>query len=268
MASLIRGTRHSIALSILSVTCLRLRPSLSWRAVEATPRMGQSTPVPNPVSLSSRSTAGRQRPRPENYYSVVTDTKIRATGTAAARLNNETRTSDLSQGGRMLQRVRADAYRGRRVRLTARMRADTVSGMGAGPFLKVDRPPGTTAPYDDFSDRPILGTKDWRDYEVVMDVPADAIGLTFGAALRGVGTVRVDDLRLEIVASSVPVTGYHGTLPPRSNAAIFDPEFTHSPVAPLNLGFEGVTPLPGKRLGVAARERDAVRDRRSHRASR
>jgi len=240
---LIRGARHSIALSIFSVTISTAPISLVAGCGGDSPNgpvdPGGKSGLPEFPLDSWETTAS-----PENYYSVVTDTKIRATGTAAARLNNETRTSDLSQGGRVLQRVRADAYRGRRVRLTARMRADTVSGMGAGPFLKVDLPSGTRALYDDFSDRPILGTKDWRDYEVVMDVPADAIGLTFGAALRGVGTVRVDDVRLEIVASSVPVTGYHGTLPPRSDAAIFDPEFTHSPVEPLNLGFEGVTPLP------------------------
>jgi erythromycin esterase len=182
---------------------------------------------------------------PTDYYTVATDRTIRASGIASVRLHNERATGTELQEGRVYQRVRADAYRGRRVRLVARMRADTVGGKGAGPFLKIDVPRGAAVPYDDFSDRPILGTTSWRDYEMVMDVPADAVGLTFGAALHGVGTVRVDDFRLEIVASSVPVTGNHGMPSPSLRPAdIVDSDFLHAVAEPVNLGFEGAPPVP------------------------
>src|SRR5215211_4118699 len=78
-----------------------------------------------------------------NYYTVGTDRRIRASGNASVRLNNEQATGSFTQEGRISQRIRADAYRGRRVRLVARMRADTVAAAGAGPFLWVDRPSGS-----------------------------------------------------------------------------------------------------------------------------
>jgi erythromycin esterase len=155
-------------------------------------------------------------------------------------VRNEQRSSLLDQQAGVAQRVRADAYLGRRVRLTARIRADTVGGKGAGAFLSIERASGAPALADDFSDRPILGTSDWRDHDIVMDVPSDALSLTFGAVLRGVGTIRADDFRLDVVDAAVQVTGIRGTRPP--GTALLDP--AHSPTAPINPGFEGAEELP------------------------
>jgi hypothetical protein len=98
VTSLIRGTRHSVALAILSVT-------ISTAPISLVAGCGGDSPN-GPVDPGAKSglpefplDGWEETTSPENYYSVVTDTKIRATGTAAARLNNETRTSDLSQGG-------------------------------------------------------------------------------------------------------------------------------------------------------------------------
>jgi erythromycin esterase len=154
-------------------------------------------------------------------------------------LHNEQPTSSLTQEGRITQRVRADDYRGRRVRLIAKLRADTVGGAGAGPFLSIDGPNSAVLASDDFSNRPILGTSDWRDYEIAIDVPSDAVSLTLGAALRGVGTVRVDDFRLEVVDATIPVTGNRGTRPVVSLT-----DAAHSPAAVVNPGFEGAEDLP------------------------
>jgi erythromycin esterase len=178
------------------------------------------------------------------WYVIATDTKVRASGAAAVQLHNERATGSLTQEGRILQRVRADTYRGRRVRLTARLRADTLGGFGGGPFLGVYVGPGSPTSYDDFSNRPVLGTRGWQDYEIVMDVPTQAVGLTLGAVLRGVGTLRADDFRLEVVASSVPLTGNHGAPSAGLAPTTFDPTFDHAPGEPINLGFEGATPVP------------------------
>ena len=51
------------------------------------------------------------------------------------------------------------------------------------------------------------GMTDWQSQDVVVDVPADAEGLSIGVVLRGVGKIGVDDASVEIVdPSKVPLT--------------------------------------------------------------
>lgn len=88
-----------------------------------------------------------------SLFSVGLDRVARASGKASVRVSNEQATSLLDQQAGVAQRVPADAYLGRRVRLTARMRADTVAGRGAGVFLSISRPTGTPGLVDDFSNR-------------------------------------------------------------------------------------------------------------------
>jgi hypothetical protein len=61
---------------------------------------------------------------------------------------------------------------------------------------------------DFMGDRPIKGTNDWRQFDVVLDVPnEDSTQIYFGALLSGKGQVWVDDFRFEIVDKSVKTTG-------------------------------------------------------------
>jgi hypothetical protein len=59
---------------------------------------------------------------------------------------------------------------------------------------------------DHMENRPITGTSDWRRYDVVLDVPADARQITFGAQLKGAGQLWVDGVTFEKVGLDVPVT--------------------------------------------------------------
>jgi len=52
----------------------------------------------------------------------------------------------------------------------------------------------------------VSGTTDWKQYEIVLAVPADATVLTFGVLLYGAGTVWADDLSLGAVGNDVAVT--------------------------------------------------------------
>ena len=69
--------------------------------------------------------------------------------------------------------------------------------------------------FDAMAHRPVVGTRDWRRYDVVLDVPVQAASLAFGAHLAAAGTIWVDDVKLEIVDASVPVTGSSAS-PPRN----------------------------------------------------
>jgi hypothetical protein len=72
-------------------------------------------------------------------------------------------------------------------------------------------------------DRPLLGTTDWKNYDVVLDVPADATGVFVGVLLGGSGSVCLSNVRLEVVGSETPTTG---------KAAAQRPD------APVNLDFQ------------------------------
>jgi len=74
-----------------------------------------------------------------------------------------------------------------------------------GLWLRVDQKGGVQT-LDNMQNRPIRGTTEWTRYDVVLDVPADAVSLNFGVLQTGAGTTWIDDVRLEPVDSSVPTT--------------------------------------------------------------
>lgn len=98
------------------------------------------------------------------------------------------------------------AYRGKRVRATAYLKTDKAEN-GGGLAIVVMGPGNRVIANDDMGgSRAILGTTDWKQYEVVADVPDDASHLSIGGTLRGKGTLWMDKLTLEVVDKSVPIT--------------------------------------------------------------
>jgi len=55
-------------------------------------------------------------------------------------------------------------------------------------------------------DRSIKGTTDWKKYEIVLDVPDGSKALAYGVVLSGNGKVWFDNLKIEEVDKSIPVT--------------------------------------------------------------
>ncbi len=81
------------------------------------------------------------------------------------------------------QLIKADAYRGKRVRLTGYLKTRDVR-WHAGVWLRVDGPDAKLLAFDNMSDRPVLGTADWSQHAVVLDVPEAALRLAFGVLLH------------------------------------------------------------------------------------
>ncbi|MDE2293572.1 MAG: transcriptional regulator [Elusimicrobia bacterium] len=115
--------------------------------------------------------------------------------------------------GSLTQKVSAWSYLGRRVRLEAFVKADSVKGWGAL-WMRVDGPYGKVLAFDNMEDRPIRGTKDWKRYEVVLDVPKTAQSVTFGMLLAGEGNLMLSAVRLQAVGKDVPVTAAPVPQPP------------------------------------------------------
>jgi hypothetical protein len=108
--------------------------------------------------------------------------------------------------GTLMQNVKADDYRGKRVRFSAFVKAENVEDW-AGIWMRVDSKNHRGSAFDNMQNRAIRGTADWQSYQVVLDVDNEGEGVAFGILLAGTGTVWLNQARIEVVDKNVPTTG-------------------------------------------------------------
>jgi hypothetical protein len=60
--------------------------------------------------------------------------------------------------------------------------------------------------YDDMSDRPVRGTTDWQQYEIVTDLPDEPCVIYFGPDLYGPGELWADDFQIDLAPHDAPAT--------------------------------------------------------------
>jgi hypothetical protein len=113
----------------------------------------------------------------------------------------------------LFQTIRADAYRGKKVRLSARMRAvgpKYVWGTDPAPtgfdlFLVSQEPAASSPVYRGARNTWI--NSEWQNFSAVMKVPADATQISFGFRLVGPRAVGwIDAVRFEVVDDAIPDT--------------------------------------------------------------
>ncbi len=124
--------------------------------------------------------------------------------------------------GVLMQRFESDNYKGKRMRMSARLKAVNVKDF-SGMWLRVDSHKKIVA-FDNMMDRSLIGTTEWQAHSIVLDIPIQSDLILMGLALMGEGKVYWDDLKWEEVGPDVPVTGSLNPLPEKE---------------PTNLDFEG-----------------------------
>jgi hypothetical protein len=136
--------------------------------------------------------------------------------------------------GTLMQQIKADKYRGRHVRLTARIKTRDVDGR-ATLWMRVDGP-GNVEVLDNMTAPPryLRGDNDWMQNSLVLDVPDGAIAISYGVSLQGNGDVWLDEVQLESVDHSIPVTT---ALPPLEGQTGPAPA-ERLLATPTNLGFD------------------------------
>ena len=169
-------------------------------------------------------------------YSVGTVHETRHGGaTALVIVGKDTAALGLAGIG---QYIRADNFRGKRIRLRGWVRQAAVTGPDVGLWLRIDGP-GVTEGLDDFSRRPLTGTTDWHQVESILDVPNDALGIAFGAQMSGKGEFFIDDLALEIVPATGSTTNQLQGFPASEfDAATLTRFYGRLGSTPANLDFE------------------------------
>jgi len=177
---------------------------------------------------------GKSGNRPTEYAGTV-DHAVYRSGRGSGQLRSLVATA--SGTGVLAQGIRADSLRGARIRVSAWLRTRDVHEVRF--FARVDGP-GTVLDFGNADGDPLTGTVDWKLREIVIDVPNDAIGVTFGLVLAGIGTTWIDD----VVVSSVPkATPRTGTPPARETASaemerMMRERYAAKPARPQNVGFE------------------------------
>jgi len=113
-------------------------------------------------------------------------------------------TNDPDAWAGLIQTVQAQRYLGQRVRFRARLRTQDMSKWG-GLWMSVNTSDGKTLAFFNTHDNPVKGTTDWQERSIVLDVPADAGVISFGAIGAGTGQVWMEPVGFETVGRDVPV---------------------------------------------------------------
>ena len=173
---------------------------------------------------------------PEIQFSL--DTSNAKSGTSSGHIKNT------GEGvGYLRQLLKPDSVAGKRVRFSAWVKTEGISGSvprGAALWMRIDGDRGPIA-LDNMVERLIVRSADWTKYEVVLDVPAKAIGITFGLLLSTPGDAWIDDATIEVVGKDVRLTkppfASITPLPPATMAKTKQ-EYASASAQPVNLGFE------------------------------
>jgi hypothetical protein len=165
--------------------------------------------------------------RGNDEYKGGVDTDTAHSGIASAYIatSNDAEQAEPVATGELNASILADPYRGERVRLSGYVKTTStlwaVMNMGVG-GKEVETGRGRSkSPVvlagDTMLDRPILSTggqSDWQRYEIVLDVPAEAVTLYFGLSMAGKGQIWLDDVVVEAVGDDVPTTDMYNRKEP------------------------------------------------------
>ena len=109
--------------------------------------------------------------------------------------------------GTLMQSCLPGKYLGKKVKMTGMVKSEQVTGW-AGLWLRVDEADSKKSlSFDNMYDRRITGTTDWKEYEIILDVPNNSSKLAYGALLSGKGQIWFDNIKFEIVDEHALTTG-------------------------------------------------------------
>ena len=139
-------------------------------------------------------------------YDFFADTNTKYQGKASGSIKAKP-TAVKGKFGSLAQTVRADNYRGKRIRLSGYLKTENVEDFSSF-WVRVDGFELNPLDFDNMLDRPFIkGTNDWIKHELVVDVPQNAAVILIGVMLGGsTGQIWIDELKLEIVGNEITKT--------------------------------------------------------------
>jgi hypothetical protein len=99
--------------------------------------------------------------------------------------------------GSLIQMVRAEPYRGKKLKFSAAIRTDVIGAAShAQLWMRVDKANDRIALIKNMDQNPVISGK-WQRYSIEAEIPESAELIRLGLVLIGEGTVWFDDVRLE-----------------------------------------------------------------------
>jgi hypothetical protein len=191
---------------------------------------------------------------PEDFM-VGVDGQVRTTGRSSATI---TSLRDSPGVGTLYQFSAADSLRGKRVEFSVDLRTAGVN-RASNVFFRADDATGKAVAFDNMwlnydevrtkeliLNRGIKGNTGWSTQHVVLDIPREAVAVSYGVFLDGPGKVWIDNARIEVVSEEMLTTA-PAPLPEHlaySRPILVDRDTLSA--TPRNLGFESGAELPCK----------------------
>jgi erythromycin esterase len=215
-------------MNILKIRLFPILLAMSASAALATP--------PSVVNLSfQQSDAASGKPAGWTLIGGDDDVRIECKTVCALHLQNH---AGAGKTVGVFQQVAAGNAAGHQLTLSGRIRTEHAEGAA---FLMV-RVMGNVAQISEQVNGPVApsGTADWQHFDVVVPVPADAVGLMIGAGLDGKGSAWIDSLELKVDESVTVAAVGPAQPPPRpvpsqqllDDAALRIPEADMPPIPP------------------------------------
>jgi RNA polymerase sigma factor (sigma-70 family) len=139
------------------------------------------------------------------------------------------------------------AISGKRIRVSAWLKTREVD-VKAGGFLVIVNAEGHIFACDPMTDRPINGTTEWNEIEMITDVPSEACTIYVGATLYGGGEIWVDDFQVALAPPDKAITDdrvWHVWSPnPTDYSLTTDQKETHDGHPTLRIAYLPTDPAP------------------------
>ena len=139
--------------------------------------------------------------------------------------------------GTLEQTIRADAFIGQRLRLTAWIKSTASDRVRL--WMRVDGPQAQILAFDNMDNRAKRGAFDWSMQEIVLDVVGAAALIHFGVILPGRGQAWIDDVELKAVGGEIRSTNrLAGPVASRRDPKWVFELYQKANPEPVNLDFE------------------------------
>ncbi len=163
--------------------------------------LGAQTLAPLPAGWSNASSADVAGSSSQHYV-VGVDPAVMRHGHPSGYIGSIA-TAPGNTFGTFMQTISAVSFVGKRIRFSGAVKTKDAASVGL--WMRVDNAV-TTVRFDNMQHRPIVGTTDWTDYSVVLDVPKDAVRISFGLLDIGRGEAWLNDVTFGPVTADVPTT--------------------------------------------------------------
>lgn len=130
----------------------------------------------------------------QGNYNITSDSIIRQNGKYAVSIQS-TATNKEGESFKALSFTLPKNYKGNLIRLTGFIKTEGITNGYAGLWMRID----PEIAFDNMSERGIVGTTDWKEYEVILPLnPKNTSNIVIGALLVGDGKMWIDNLNVEI----------------------------------------------------------------------